>query len=76
MKTGKDEIYGYEKGDLPRMTYSNFTTPERGFRGHPHIILTEDFERIKNKKHLFARKFDMNIDSKVLDMFDYINDNL
>lgn len=52
------------------MTYANFITPTKGFRGHPHDITEEDFERIMAKKALFARKFNDKTDSKVLDMID------
>lgn len=64
----KDEIF--EKGDQKCMTFANFFTPTKGFRGHPHDILTEDFDRIMAKKQLFARKFNMDVDAKVLDMID------
>ena len=63
-------IYDTEPGSQPCMTYANFITPTKSFRGHPHIITTEDFDRIMAKKALFARKFDINVDSKVLDMID------
>ncbi len=52
------------------MTYANFNTPTKSFRGHPHTIEKEDFERIMSKKALFARKFDEAIDKKILDMID------
>ncbi len=63
-----DDIY--TKGDQQCMTYANFVTPTKPFRGHPHDILVEDFERIINKKALFARKFNIDTDSEVLDMID------
>ena len=56
--------------DLRCMTYSNFITPTKSFRGHPHIINVEDFDRIMQKKQLFARKFDMRVDSVVMDRID------
>jgi hypothetical protein len=68
-----DEIY--ESSDQACMTYANFVTPKRPFCGHPHIILTEDFERITHKKSLFARKFDIFTDSYVLDMIDEMTGN-
>lgn len=61
------------QGEQKAMTYCNFITPTKRFRGHPHIITVEDFDRIMAKKALFARKFDMNEDSKVLDMIDEKN---
>ena len=62
-----DCIFDRGKGEFESMTYCNFITPKKGFRGHPHIIEIEDFDRIMAKKALFARKFDINIDSTVLD---------
>ena len=52
------------------MTYANFITPTKGFRGHPHDITVEDFDRIMGKKALFARKFNEDTDKQVLDMID------
>ncbi len=60
----------WEKGDQQCMTYANFVTPTKGFRGHPHDITTEDFERIMAKKQLFARKFNAETDKNVIDMID------
>lgn len=65
----------YEEKDQKCMTYANFITPTKSFRGHPHIITIDDFDRLINKKQLFARKFDMNIDSVILDKIDeYISE--
>ena len=61
-----------ERGDMPCMTYANFITPTKSFCGHPHIITAEDFDRIISKKALFARKFDITVDKKVLDMIDEV----
>lgn len=76
LANGYPPIYDTEPGDQPCMTYANFITPTKPFRGHPHIITLEDFERIMSKKALFARKFDMNIDSKVIDMIDKMINNV
>ena len=62
------EIYGDEIQKC--MTYANFITPTKGFRGHPHDITVEDFDRIIEKKALFARKFNEDTDKQVLDMID------
>ena len=37
---------------------------------HPAILTSEDFPKILNSGMWFARKFDMNVDSKILDMID------
>jgi len=63
-----DEIY--DVGLQQCMTYANFITPTKGFRGHPHDITVEDFDRIMEKKALFARKFNEETDRKVLDRID------
>lgn len=60
----------FEVGDQRCMTYANFVAPGKTFRGHPHIIEEIDFDRIISKKQLFARKFDCEVDSKILDKID------
>lgn len=67
----KDELF--EAGDQRCMTFANFIAPGKPFRGHPHIITESDFERIISKKQLFARKFDIEIDSDILDLIDRYN---
>lgn len=37
---------------------------------HPNIYTSEDFEFLKKSEKLFARKFDITVDSTVLDMID------
>lgn len=37
---------------------------------HPEILRLSDFDKIKNSKALFARKFDENVDSEILDLID------
>jgi hypothetical protein len=37
---------------------------------HPEILSTQDYEQLLGSKNLFARKFDANVDSKVLDLID------
>ena len=37
---------------------------------HPDVLITEDFDRIVASKQFFARKFDINADSRILDMLD------
>ena len=39
----------------------------------PKVLLTEDFEKIIASDALFARKFDINIDEKILDLIDEHN---
>lgn len=65
-----DEIFDTGRGNFKAMTYCNFITPTKGFMGHPHVITVDDYERVMAKKALFARKFDQNVDAKILDMID------
>lgn len=70
-----------KKIHLSSMTYANFCTPNKGFCGHPHIITMEEIDYILSGKQLFARKFDQDVDSNVLDYIDQYradtdNDNL
>ena len=42
-------------------------------RGNPYVWRTEDFETIKNSSCIFARKFDLNVDSEIVEkVLDYI----
>lgn len=41
--------------------------------GHPILLTKEYFDQLISSKMLFARKFDMDIDSKILDMLDEHN---
>jgi hypothetical protein len=38
--------------------------------GHPRVLTSEDFPALTNENINFARKFDMTLDSKVLDLLD------
>lgn len=40
---------------------------KRGFNGSPYVWKLSDFEELKNSKCLFARKFDLKQDSKIID---------
>lgn len=52
------------------LTFANFITPTKPFCGHPYALTMEDFGRIQCLPHFFARKFDENVDSHILDMID------
>ncbi len=43
---------------------------EGGDGTHPIIFTKKDIERLKNSKNLFARKFDLDIDSDIFDLID------
>lgn len=38
--------------------------------GHPYLLKYSDYEEIKNSNFMFARKFDINVDSRILDLLD------
>jgi hypothetical protein len=52
------------------MTFAEWT-PTSG--PHPKIIKSEDFDALIASPNLFARKFDSEIDSNVLDMLDAVH---
>lgn len=52
------------------MTYAYFFDDEHEPTGHPYILNINNLEMLKNRKELFARKFDEKIDSKILDQLD------
>lgn len=52
------------------LTYANFETPTKKFCGHPYIITADDWKWLKNRSEYFARKFDVSVDSVILDMID------
>ena len=52
------------------LTFSSFFIGKKEFMGHPHIIKAENFDILIRKNIFFARKFDMNIDSSVLELID------
>lgn len=45
------------------ITYVDWESPHNG---HPKILTIDDFEKIKNSEKLFARKFDPDIDHKII----------
>ncbi|MEO1186600.1 MAG: hypothetical protein AAFX46_18790, partial [Cyanobacteria bacterium J06636_27] len=47
--------------------YTDFTASRHG---HPRILTTKDFSPLTQANVHFARKFDMNVDSTVLDKLD------
>lgn len=41
-----------------------------GFSGHPNILTIDDFDAIVSSECLFGRKFDMQVDTKILNKID------
>lgn len=56
--------------DLPHYRYIKWYQNGIHSNGHPYVITTNDFEKIRNAKSLFARKFDTKIDSQIYDLID------
>jgi hypothetical protein len=50
--------------------YKRYIDWEKKGNPHPKILTSEDFPKIRDSGMWFARKFDMNVDSKILDMID------
>ena len=47
-----------------------FTIWEKSYSAHPNILRKTDFEAILSSDDLFARKFDENVDTEILDLID------
>ena len=52
------------------MTYAYFFDDEHEPTGHPYILRKDNFDMLKSRKELFARKFDIEVDSEILDVID------
>jgi hypothetical protein len=52
------------------MTYSHFCDIGKPFVGHPYIFVKEDFAKLNELEHLFARKFDLSVDDRIFDLID------
>lgn len=53
------------------MTYANFVSPRNKVKKyHPYIITEDDWYWLKERPEYFARKFDVDISTKILDILD------
>lgn len=52
------------------MTYANFSTVGKPFKGHPYEFELADFDRLIKMPYLFARKFDETFDASIIDKVD------
>ena len=50
--------------EIPDTRYIDW---ERGSNNNPYIFRETDYEELKSAKALFARKFDLNIDKKIVE---------
>ncbi|MBO4962144.1 MAG: hypothetical protein J6C97_00045 [Clostridia bacterium] len=53
-------------------TFPYFNKEGFAFNGHPHIFTINEFDYLKelSQNYYFARKFDINVDAKILDFLD------
>lgn len=49
------------------ISYNNCLREIDWKRGFPYTYIIDDYDMLKNSKNLFARKFDFNIDSQIID---------
>lgn len=69
----KHEFIVYDSGDPKRYTHTFeiFSDDRRpSVTGHPHNLDYKDFDNLISQPHLFARKFDINFDSRIYDLLD------
>ncbi len=52
------------------MTYAYFFDDTHQATGHPFILTVDNFDMLKARKELFARKFDMTVNDEILDKID------
>lgn len=52
------------------MTFAYFQDERKPATGHPYALTKDEIEKLIELPHLFARKFDMNIDSEIFDLVD------
>lgn len=59
------------KGERPgNLTIGNYGRREQRVTGHTYPFRKEDYDELMNCGDFFARKFDMDVDSEILDMLD------
>lgn len=52
---------------MPEIPDTRYIDWERGSNNNPYIFTEGDYEELKNAGGLFARKFDLNVDKKIVD---------
>ena len=53
-------------------TWAYFFDDDKPFVGHPYIFTINEIDKLQNTNFWFARKFDMTIDSNIMDKLDII----
>lgn len=52
---------------MPEVPDTRYIDWKRGSNNNPYVFREEDFEELKNAQGLFARKFDLNVDEKIVE---------
>ena len=52
---------------MPEIPDTRYIDWKRGSNNNPYVFREEDFEELKNASGMFARKFDLNIDKKIVE---------
>ena len=52
------------------MTYAYFFDDTHEATGHPYILIDDNFDMLKERKELFARKFELGISDSLMDKID------
>ena len=52
---------------MPEVPDTRYIDWKRGSNNNPYVFREEDFEELKNARGLFARKFDLNVDKKIVE---------
>ena len=51
-------------------TWAYFSDVDKPFKGHPYIFTAAEYDRLISRDFWIARKFDSDVDSRILDMLD------
>lgn len=51
-------------------TWAYFADEGKPFKGHPYVFTEREYEKLKTSSFWIARKFDITVDSKILDLLD------
>jgi len=63
-------VHSHYKDNIAQGNYRYIRWPAEGAHTHPLVMTKNDFTALKASDKLFARKFDMNQDSEILDLID------
>lgn len=55
------------RNTMPEIPDTRYIDWERGANNNPYIFREEDYENLRNAEALFARKFDLNVDRKIVE---------